>query len=161
MQSKIFYKSNYHFSRLSQQPRCIFTMTALSRESIVIWLSWYLHLQLSRDPATLVSFKIRRYKFASGAIYLTLWNRNCLSKHCKDQSIWTRPKYKYKVSSCMKKVVELILDLISIMLVFYHKYWAFRIILVYIPYFSFLLLFFYQKIIIPNKINIIIDILSF
>ena len=68
---------------------------------LVICLSWYLHLKLSHDLLILVSFNIWRYKFISGAIYLTLWKSNGLSKRLKDQSIWTGPKYKYKVSSYM------------------------------------------------------------
>ena len=39
--------------------------------------------------------------FISGAIYLTLRKPNGLSKCLKDQSIWTGPKYKCKVSSYM------------------------------------------------------------
>ena len=58
-----------------------------------------MHLKLSHDLLTLVLFNIWRYKFISGAIYLTLWKPNGLSKRLKDQSIWTGPKYKCKVSN--------------------------------------------------------------
>ena len=120
---------------------------------LVICLSWYLHLKLSRDLSTLVLFTIWRYKFTCGAIYLTLWKQNGLSKRLKDQSTWTGPKYKCKVSSYMDStkcyyVVDLILDSISIILVFYCKFWAFRIILVYIPY-----IYFYLRMNIPNIHN--------
>ena len=67
-----------------------------------------MHLKLSRDLLTLVSFNIRRYKFTSGAIYLTLWKPNGLSKRLKDQSIWIGPKYKCKVSSYMDSTKELL-----------------------------------------------------
>ena len=68
---------------------------------LVICLSWYLHLKLSHDLLTLVSFNIWRYKFTSGAIYVTLWNPNGLSKRLEYQLIWTGPKYKCKVRSYM------------------------------------------------------------
>ena len=108
----------YHFSRLSHQTGCIFTLAPLSIESapysapsvcsvlqkkfeakflefeahfpqnlvsigcnifplvLVICLCWYLHLQLSHEFLTLVSFNIWRQKFTSGAIYLKLWKAN-------------------------------------------------------------------------------------
>ena len=45
------------------------------------------HLKLSHYLLTLVLFNICRYKLTSGAIYLTLWKPNGLSKRLKDQSI--------------------------------------------------------------------------
>ena len=68
---------------------------------LVIGLSWYLHLKLSHDILTLVSFNIWRYKFTFGAIYLTLWMPNGLSESLKGQSIWTGLKYNCKVSNYM------------------------------------------------------------
>ena len=68
---------------------------------LVICLSWYFHLKLSHDLLTLVSLNIWKYKFSSGAIYLTLWKKNDLSKRLKGKSKWTGPKYKCKVSSYM------------------------------------------------------------
>ena len=50
---------------------------------LVIRLSSYLHLKLSHDLLALVWFNIWIYKFTSGAIYLTLWKPNVLSKRLK------------------------------------------------------------------------------
>ena len=68
---------------------------------LVICLNWYLHLKLSHDLLALALFNIWRYKFTSETIYLTLWKPNGLSKRLKQQSIWTRPKCKSKVSRDM------------------------------------------------------------
>ena len=111
---------------------------------LVICLSWYLQLKLSHDPLTRVSFNIWRYKFTSGAIYLTLWKPNGISKRLKDQSIWTGPKYKCKVSSYMDSTKVLLRGRLNLgfnlnYFSFCCKFWAFRIILVYISYFWFFL----------------------
>ena len=81
---------------------------------LVICLSWYLHLKLSHDLLTLVSFNIWRYNFTSRAIYLTLCKPNGLSKCLKDQSIWTGPKYKCKAGSYMDSTKVLLRDRLNL-----------------------------------------------
>ena len=89
---------NFKLTFLRMQFSLIATFFSLV---LVICLGWYLHRKLSHDLLILVSFNIWKYKFTSGAIYLTLWKSNGLSKRLKDQSTRTGPKYKCKVSSCM------------------------------------------------------------
>ena len=122
---------------------------------LVICLSWYLHLKLSHDLLTLISFNIWRYKFTSGAIYLTLWRQNGLSKRLKDQSIWTGSKYKWKVSSYMDSTKMLLRGRLNLgfnlsYFSCYCKFWAFRVIHVYIPFFFCFFVFFYLRISIPT-----------
>ena len=87
---------------------------------LVISLSWYFHLTIS---------------------YLTLWKPNGLSKHLKGHQVIgldlsTSPKLAVKwIILKWYYVVDLILDSIWIILVFYCKFCAFKIILFYIAYF--------------------------
>ena len=87
---------------------------------LVISLSWYFHLTIS---------------------YLTLWKPNGLSKHLKGHQVIgldlsTSPKLAVKwIILKWYYVVDLILDSIWIILVFYCKFCAFKIILFYNAYF--------------------------
>ena len=88
---------------------------------LVISLSWYFHLTFS---------------------YLTLWKPNGLSKylnHLTGLGLSTSAKLAVKwIILKWYYVVDLILDSIWIILVFYCKFCAFKIILFYIAYFYFL-----------------------
>ena len=71
--------------------------------------------------------------------YLVLWKPNgSFQTFKRAPSDWFRPKRKCKVKWIILKcyyVVDLILDAVWIILVFYCKFYAFKIILFYIAYF--------------------------
>ena len=95
---------------------------------LVISLSWYLHLYL-------------HICISPDTTYLALWKPNGLSKHLKGHQVIgldlsTSPKLAVKwIILKWYYVVDLILDSIWIILVFYCKFCAFKIILFYIAYF--------------------------
>ena len=132
------FKGNFKLIFLVMRFLSVATMFSLA---LVICLSWYLHHKLSHDLLTLgyhchydLTFGSHQYKFTSGAIYLTLWNLNGVSKSLKDQSIRTLSTSKklaviWTVLKCYY-VIDLILDSVSIVLFFYCKFWAFRSTLV-------------------------------
>ena len=86
-----------------------------------------MHLKMSHDLLALVSVNIWRYKFTFGAIYLTTWMPNGPSERLKGQSISTGLSTIAKLAviwivlKCYY-VVDLILDSISVILVFYCKF---------------------------------------
>ena len=133
----------YHFSRLSHQKFWMqFSLVATFFPLVlVICLSTYLHLKLSRQFLIFVSFNIWRYNFTSGAIYLKRWKPNHLSKRLKDQSIWTGPKYKCKVSSYMNSTKVLLHSKLN--LGFNLNYFSFLLWILSIYNYSFLYLMFF------------------
>ena len=103
-------------------------------------------------------------QLTSGTSYVIFWKPNGLSKRLKGYlSDSFGHKYKCKISSYMDNtkvcyyVVDLILDSIPIILVFYCKFCACRII----PFYCKFLIFFYLKISKPDIHNKIIGVSSF
>ena len=60
-------------------------VATLSTLVLVICLSWCLHVKLSREFLTFISFNNWKQKFTPGTSYLTFWKPNSLSKRLKGQ----------------------------------------------------------------------------
>ena len=125
---------------------------------LVICLSWYLHLKLSHDLLTLVSFNVWRYKFSSGVIYLnTLETKWCFKSFLKINPFRLDLSTKLEVIWIVLKcyyLVYLILDLFSFILDFTANFEHLELF-----FFKFHISdYFYLRINIPNIHNNIIDI---